>query len=135
MFQRVVYVFGVVHNFCNRKEPRWSADVLKIEAKRDEIKQCGNRLVMVMHYWKQVLQLQRNDEKQIYYQGFIETEFRAVGHMTVKSSDDGSGGDIVCSIEAKFYMKRANPLQQYFSLQGAFGSFLSTFNYESLKED
>lgn len=70
----------------------------------------------------------RDDENRVvYYNAAIERVCRAVGYMTLTSSD-GSGAVLVSPIEPKFYVKRPNLLHQRFLR--AFG-FLSS----SLKSD
>lgn len=58
----------------------------------------------------------------------IERECRAVGHMTLKPTD-GSGSDVVLPIEAKFYVKYPNSLQQRPSrFKRAFACFFFSSN-------
>lgn len=72
----------------------------------------------------------RDDEKQIYFDGSVEREYRAVGYMTLRPSED-CGGDLVFPVEAKFYVKYLNQAQHRpWRFRYAFDFILSYFSYD-----
>lgn len=115
--------------------------ILKIERNERNDDNEGNITLMPNDGWDGIFQY---DEKQTYYDGSMEREYNAVGHMTLTPSNGSSGdfGVIVYPIEAKFYLRFRYPIplqQRPRRKRRGFGFFLPCFGnsmyYERLKSD